>query len=218
MRTFFSISTAARGASGRVAPPWRTRTSAICWPTLRIGFSAVRGFWKIMESSRPRCSASSPSESAKRSEPPNIARPEVTLPAVSRMPITAKAVTDLPEPDSPTSATVSPLSTSKPTCSKTVTVPERVRNSTERSSTARAGTAVNGAALCSLEGIDDVAQPVAQKVEAEHRQHQRGAREQGDPPFAGLDEVGAFGHHDAPLRIGRAHAEADEGQAGRIED
>ena len=55
--------------------------------------------------------------------------------------MTAKAVTDLPEPDSPTSATVSPLSTVKPTWSRTFTVPERVRNSTESSSTASAGTA-----------------------------------------------------------------------------
>ena len=146
MRTRFSISTAARGASVRVAPPWRTSTSAICRPTLRIGFSAVRGFWKIIESSRPRCSARSRSESARRSVPPNRARPEVTLPAGSRMPMTAKAVTDLPEPDSPTSATVSPLSTLKPIWSSTFTVPERVRNSTERSSTARAGTAVMCAA------------------------------------------------------------------------
>ena len=60
--------------------------------------------------------------------------------------MTAKAVTDLPEPDSPTSATVSPLSTLKPTWSSTLTMPERVRNSTERSSTARAGTAVMCAA------------------------------------------------------------------------
>ena len=34
--------------------------------------------------------------------------------------MTAKAVTDLPEPLSPTSATVSPLSTLKPTCSSTL--------------------------------------------------------------------------------------------------
>ena len=56
--------------------------------------------------------------------------------------MTAKAVTDLPEPLSPTSATFSPLSTRKPTCSSTLTTPERVRNSTERSSTASVGTAV----------------------------------------------------------------------------
>ena len=29
-------------------------TSSICWPTLRIGLSAARGFWKIIEISRPR--------------------------------------------------------------------------------------------------------------------------------------------------------------------
>jgi hypothetical protein len=33
----------------------------------------VRGFWKIIESSRPRCSARSRSLSASRSDPPNSA-------------------------------------------------------------------------------------------------------------------------------------------------
>ncbi len=31
-----------------------SRTSSICRPTLRIGFSAARGFWKIIDISRPR--------------------------------------------------------------------------------------------------------------------------------------------------------------------
>src|SRR5258708_4979825 len=174
-----------------------------------MGLRAVGGFWKIIESSWPRSSASSRSVWARRSAPPNIALPEVTRPAASRMPMTAKAVTDLPEPDSPTSATVSPLSTWKPTWSSTLTVPERVRNSTDSSSTASAGTALMCASSCAHPGIDDVAQPVAQQIEAEHRQHQRSARKQRHPPFAGLNEVGAVGHHDAPLRVGRTDAEAD---------
>ena len=46
------------GASRRGTLPWRISTSAICRPTVRIGLSAVRGFWKIIAISRPRTSAS----------------------------------------------------------------------------------------------------------------------------------------------------------------
>src|SRR5215475_9392313 len=48
--------------------------------------------------------------------------------------------------------------------------------------------------------IDDIAQAVAEQVEAEHGHHQRKAREQRDPPFARDHEAGALGDHDAPLR------------------
>ena len=47
-------------------------TSSICWPTVRIGLSAVRGFWKIIAISRPRSSAQSRRGGARRSMPPNI--------------------------------------------------------------------------------------------------------------------------------------------------
>ena len=47
------------------------------------------------------------------------------------------------------------------------------------------GLAPSGAAL----GIDDVAQAVAQEVEAEDGEHQGQAREEGDPPFARDDEA-----------------------------
>src|SRR5258708_38124289 len=58
--------------------------------------------------------------------------------------------------------------------------------------------------------IDDVAQAVAEQIEAEHRDHQREAREQCDPPFARHHEARAFGDHDAPLGGRRPNAEADE--------
>src|SRR5438105_6585096 len=66
--------------------------------------------------------------------------------------------------------------------------------------------------------IDDVAQAVAEQVEAEHRDHQREPREQRDPPFARHHEAGALRDHDAPLRGRRSHAEANERQAGGVED
>ena len=51
------------------------------------------------------------------------------------------AVTDLPEPLSPTTPTVSPRRISNATRSRALTMPSRVRNSTERPSTDKSGAA-----------------------------------------------------------------------------
>src|ERR1700726_3939887 len=147
-----------------------------------------------------------------------MARPAVTLPAGSRIPITAYAVTDLPDPDSPTSAMVSPLSTAKLTLSSARTMPERVRNSTLSPSTLSAGAAVVMSASCPSPGIDHVAQAVAKQVEAEHRDHQRQAGKKRIPPFPRHHKGRALGHHDAPFRHRWPHAEPDERQAGGVED
>ena len=40
---------ALRRVAARVAAAWRSSTSSIWWPTLRIGLSAVRGLWKIID-------------------------------------------------------------------------------------------------------------------------------------------------------------------------
>src|SRR5580692_3046365 len=138
-----------------------------------------------------------------------MARPAVTFPAGSRMPITAYAVTDLPDPDSPTSAMVSPLSTAKLTLSSARTMPERVRNSTLRPAMLSAGAAVVICVSCSSPGIDHVAQAVAEQVEAEHRDHQRQAGKERVPPFPGHHEGRALRDHDAPFRRRRPHAEPD---------
>ena len=65
----------------------------------RIGFSAARGFWKIIEISRPRRSRISFSLAALTSMPENTTEPSAILPARSRIRITAYDVTDLPEPN-----------------------------------------------------------------------------------------------------------------------
>ena len=44
------------------------------------------------------------------------------------------------------------------------------------------------------------------------------AGKERDPPFAGDHEGRALGDHDAPFRRRRAHAKADERQAGGVED
>src|SRR5882757_4936507 len=66
--------------------------------------------------------------------------------------------------------------------------------------------------------VDDVAQAVAEQIEAEHRDHQRQTREQRDPPFPRHHEAGAFRDHDAPFGGRRTHAEADEREARGVED
>src|SRR5713226_10482285 len=109
--------------------------------------------------------------------------------------------------------TVSPLPTLRLTCVTARTIPRRVENSTVRSETSRRGRACGTpCASGSPPGIDDVAQAVAEQIEAKHRDHQRGAGKECDPPFAGDHEGCAFRHHDSPFRRGRTHAEADEGE------
>src|SRR4029077_15943007 len=128
-------------------------------------------------------------------------------PARSRMRITAYEVTDLPEPDSPTMPTVSPLATRTSTCSTARTTPRRVENSTVRSATSSSGTvSVTTPNSGSPLRIDDGAHPIAEQIEAEHRDHQRSAGKERDPPLARNHEGGAFRHHDSPFRRRRERA------------
>src|SRR3954447_12546093 len=131
----------------------------------------------------------------------------------SRMPITAWAVTDLPEPDSPRMASVSPSWTSKETPLIAFATPPRVRNATCRSSTSSSrpscgcqrgcpagsrrsavvaeGTGTRFSAELGVEGVPD---RVAQHDEGEHGQGQEDAGEQqhvrGDPDQADRRGVG----------------------------
>src|SRR5438034_1361049 len=82
------------------------------------GFSEVIGSWKIIAISRPRTRRISSSESVRRSRPLKVTFPPTIWPAgceTSRM--IESALTLLPQPDSPTSATVSPSFTSHETSS-----------------------------------------------------------------------------------------------------
>src|SRR5580700_5301641 len=95
---------------------------------------------------------------------------------------------------------VSPFATDMLTCCTALTMPRRVANSTVRSLTSSSGCAVILRPSRSPLRIDDIAQAVAEQVEAEHRDHQCEAREQRDPPFARHHKARAFGDHDAPFR------------------
>ncbi|RPK51198.1 hypothetical protein EES40_04380 [Streptomyces sp. ADI93-02] len=112
MRTRSISSIALALASPRDIPRCTTNISPSCAPTLRTGFSEDSASWKIMAISWPRIRRRSSflsfsrSRSLKRISPPLI-RPG----GMSRMPMIAWAVTDLPEPDSPSTARVSPSDT-----------------------------------------------------------------------------------------------------------
>src|SRR6201989_1862746 len=107
-------------------------------------------------------------------------------PARSRMRITAEEVSALPDTDSPTMPPVPPLATRTSTSSTARTTPRRVENSTVRSATSSSGTvSVTTPNSGSPLRIDDVTQAIAEQVEAEHRDHQRGAGKERDPPLAG---------------------------------
>src|SRR5207237_6990810 len=130
-------------------------------------------------------------------------------------PITACAVTDLPEPDSPTTQTISLAPTVRPmprtACGRSPTP----LMATERLAISRTG-ALMSDPLCHL-GIERVAQSVAQHVDGKNRH-----REQ----YAGVDDVvrketehfASRGHDVAPGRHLRRHADAEERQDGLDED
>ena len=124
--------------------------SPIWSATVNTGLSEVIGSWKIIAISAPRMprivapsararSAREPSRRAKSMLPP-VMRP----PPCSTSRMIDSAVTDLPEPDSPTTATVSPRPTSKETPRTARTTRSVVANSTLRPSTTRAGEGFTG--------------------------------------------------------------------------
>ena len=83
----------------------------------------------------------------------------VTLALSSSRPIRLNAVTDLPEPDSPTMARISPASTSKLTSSTALTMPFLTGNSVERFFT---DNSMRSPLPCF--GVETVAHAVAQEV------------------------------------------------------
>ena len=81
------------------------------WAPIRIvGLSERTGSWKTIARSAPRCSRISASGSPSSSFPSSRAEP-VTTAVGGSSPITARQLTVLPEPDSPTMASVLPTDT-----------------------------------------------------------------------------------------------------------
>lgn len=85
----------------------------------------------------------------------------------------------LPEPDSPTTASVSPCLTSISMPLTAFTVPSGVVNSTLRSRTVRM---VSGVVFIStILGIECITQPVAHKIKRKQGQHEEDRREYQEP-------------------------------------
>ena len=97
--------------------------SVICLPMVMVGFSEVSGSWKIMEISAPRILSISFSERLAMLRPLRMTSPESILPPMGSRPMMALFVMDLPEPDSPTMASVSPSFRSKLTPRTACTMP-----------------------------------------------------------------------------------------------
>src|SRR5947207_15825147 len=65
--------------------------------------------------------------------------------------------------------------------------------------------------------VERVAQSISKQVEGEHRQQQRGAREDHVPPRR-VEDRRCRGDHLAPARRRRSHADAQERQRGLEQD
>ena len=77
-------------------------------PMRRTGLRFVIGSWGTRPIPEPRRRTHSLVDRRVMSSPSNSMEPPVTLPVPGSRPMTAAAVVDLPEPDSPTMATVWP--------------------------------------------------------------------------------------------------------------
>ncbi|MNN83092.1 hypothetical protein D3C81_2001010 [compost metagenome] len=101
----------ARALSRRI-PMWSISTSASCFSMVCSGLSDTIGSWKIIEIWLPRTLRSSASDACNSELPLNrISPPGYTTGGEGNSRSTERAVTLLPEPDSPTNASVSPCST-----------------------------------------------------------------------------------------------------------
>src|SRR5215831_4716884 len=131
---------ACSSALAHAVPRCTLSGSAICRPTLSAGLSDDMGSWKIMAILLPRTARMPASSSLKRLRPSNTTSPLSMRPGGDGMRrMIDSAVTLLPEPDSPTSATVSPASMSKETLSTAVTLPRSLAKRVVRLRTCRRG-------------------------------------------------------------------------------
>src|SRR2546429_3650669 len=66
--------------------------------------------------------------------------------------------------------------------------------------------------------IEGVAQGVAEQIESEHGEHDRGPGEEEDPPRAAGEVLVGIGEHGAPLGRRRLRAEPEKAERGGLED
>src|SRR6202162_1784261 len=123
--------------------------------------------------------------------------------------ISDMAVTDLPQPDSPTMASVSPSPTWKETPSTARLIPSGVRKWV-----CKFWTSSNAILQAfSHAGIERITQAVADQVDGEHGDRQERGRKEHDVGLY-LPQRPALGHDVAPGRNGGRRAGADERENG----
>ena len=126
-----------RDSSG-VMSKWLSNISLIWKPTVSTGFKAVIGSWKISPISLPRTARSIGSRTPISSRPSRVALP-LTLAFCGNRPRIDMADTDLPDPDSPTTASTSPGLMSNSTPSDAITHEPSTEKSTPSPRTFRMG-------------------------------------------------------------------------------
>src|SRR5262245_34852804 len=191
-------------------------------PTENTGLSELIGSCRIIATLRPRMRVMSASGLARRSSPSRRTWPP-TIRAAGRgwSRTRLRHVMLLPEPDSPTSPSVSPSARLNDTPSTARITPQRVTMCVRRSRTSTAGGAAVGVvrlvllatgaprAGTSLAGragselaelrVEGVPEPVTEEVERKDDQQDGEPGEAGHPPGAG-HELAPLGDHRAPGR------------------
>ena len=106
--TFSSISIARFFRSSFESSVCRRRASSTCQPIFFTGFKEVIGSWNIIPISFPWNLRSVLRSQSRRFTPSNRISPLFFMSFLLRSPAIASALIDFPEPDSPTSPTISP--------------------------------------------------------------------------------------------------------------
>src|SRR5438128_1560719 len=176
------------------------------------GLREVIGSWKTMAIRAPRTRRIASASLASRSSPSKSTRPAATRPGGGTSRMMDSEVTLFPQPLSPTSPRTSPRSMAKLTPSTARSTPCAVAKWVSRPCTSRS------ADMSDLETrIERIAQPVAEKIDGQHGQHDREPGEGGEPPRGG-EVVPSIHEHDhgigAASMEARQEAERDADQSG----
>src|SRR6516164_9053074 len=159
--------------------------SVIWRPMVSTGLSELIGSWKIIEISLPRMSRIPRSDRASRSWPPKRMLPSTMRPGGEAIRRNMESeVTVLPQPDSPTTASVSPGATEKEMPSTARTTPSRVKEWVFRPSISSRGAALGmlagsvGSHVAGKGRVKRVAQAVGDEIDRQDRQREEKAWEE----------------------------------------
>src|ERR1041385_6250942 len=203
MRTAFSISRARAFACAFVTSACSWTASRSWRPMVCTGFSEVIGSWKIIEIRLPRYRRSSSFGIESRSSPSNTASPLMSILRPEFRPMIVRQVTLLPEPDSPTIASVLPFSTENDTPSTARTMPSSVWKCVRRSLTSRSANSAQPDPR-----VDPGVQDVDQEVERDHHD-----RCEHDRPDDHGQVEGSHGGHGQLAEPGQAEHVLDQHRA-----